>query len=277
VPDADMRLSAMGDLDLERALHDLAAHVAFPPTPNIAATVTRRLAGQPRRTRFSLDALWPARLPVRRSVVLAIAALLLLVGAAIGIGLGLSGLRIVPVSSLPPTATPASTTPGGPPGSGLGLGELTTLETARSAVRFTVRMPTSPGLGVPDAVYVGYPPPGGRVELVYGVRPDLPSAGPTPVGLLITQFQGDTDDSLVKKMVGGSTQVEFLSVAGGRGYWITGQPHILLYEQPGTRDIHEEPGRLVGNALIWESGGVIYRIESGLSKDQVIAIAESMR
>jgi uncharacterized protein DUF4367 len=51
----------------------------------------------------------------------------------------------------------------------------------------------------------------------------------------------------------------------------------LLYQQPGSSNVQEEPGRLVGNALIWESGGVIYRIESGLSKDEVIAIAESMR
>jgi hypothetical protein len=33
--------------------------------------------------------------------------------------------------------------------------------------------------------------------------------------------------------------------------------------------------RLAGNVLLWESGGVTYRIESTLSKAEAIAIAES--
>jgi hypothetical protein len=264
--------------DLERALRDLASHVAFPPTPDVAATVARRIAEQPRAGwRWALPALWPTHLPIRRSVVLAVAALLLLVGAAIGLALGLPGLRIVPVSSLPPVTTPAATTPGGPPGSGLGLGELSTLDAVRSAVQFTVRVPTAAGFTVPDAVYVGDTPATGRVEIVYAVRPGLPPAGPTPVGLLVTQFQGSTDDSFVKKMVSGSTKIEFLTVAGERGYWITGQPHVILYQQPGRPDLQEEPGRLVGNVLIWARDGVIYRIESALPKADVIRIAESMR
>jgi hypothetical protein len=268
---------AMRDGQLELALRDLAHHVTFPPTPDLARTVARRIAEEPRPGwRSTLRELWSPRLPIRRSLVLAIAALLLLVGAAIGLGLGLSGLRIVPVTSLPPTA-PTTFAPGGPPGSGLGLGQLTTLDAARSAVQFTVRVPTSPGLEMPDAVYLGYPPAGGRVELVYAVREGLPPAGPTPVGLLVTQFQGDTDDGLAKKMVGGTTEIQFLTVAGGRGYYISGQPHFIAYRRPGSTDVDEEPGRLVGNVLIWESGGVIYRIESALPRDEVIRIAESMR
>jgi hypothetical protein len=267
---------AMHEDDLEHALQDLRANLAFPPTPDLAATVSLRIAEQPRRAWPSMRAVLWRPLPIRRSLVLAIAALLLLVGAAIGLGLGLSGLRLVPVSSLPPTASTTSP-PSGPPGSGLGLGEQTTLDAARSAVQFTVRVPTAAGLSTPDAVYLGYPPRGGRVELVYAVRPGLPAAGPAPVGLLITQFQGSTDDGLVKKMFGGSTQVEFLTVEGARGYWITGQPHVLLYQEPGTGTVREEPGRLVGNVLIWQRAGVVYRIESALSRDDVIRIAESMR
>jgi hypothetical protein len=267
---------AMREDDLERALRDLRANLAFPPTPDLAGTVSRRIAEQPRGGWRSVRAVLWRPVPIRRSLVLAIAALLLLVGAAIGLGLGLSGLRLVPVSSLPPTV-PTMSPPSGPPGSGLGLGEQTTLEAARSAVQFTVRVPTAAGLSTPDTVYLGYPPRGGRVELVYAVRPGLPAAGPAPVGLLITQFQGSTDDGLVKKMFGGSTQIEFLTVEGARGYWITGQPHVLLYQEPGTGTVREEPGRLVGNVLIWERGGVIYRIESALARDDVIRIAESMR
>ena len=261
---------------LERALVDLAAHIDFPPTPNLADSVAATLAAQPepRSTpRTWLRSPWRP-LVVRRSVVLAIALTLLLVGAAIGLRLGFPGLRIVPVSSLPPV--PSASLPPGPDSEArLGLGELTTLQAARSAVPFTVRVPQAPELGTPDAVYLGYPPPSGRVELVYRVRPGFPSAGPSGIGLLVTQFQGHTGRDYINKMIGGGTSLEFVSVQGVPGYWISGREHVLFYESDG--DVRDAPGRLVGNALIWERDGVIFRIESSLPKETVLGIAASLR
>ena len=280
-----MHAPIRSDDALEQALRDLGAHVAFPPTPDLASAVSRRIADQSQGGWRGLVARWPATglagwapagLAVRRSVVLAILALLLLVGAAIGLGLGLRGLRIIPVSTLPPTSTP-SVVPGGGLGSGLGLGEMSTLETARSAVPFAIRLPTTRGFGTPDAVYVGREPGGARVELVYRERAGLPGAGSSGVGLLVTQFRGQTNETLMEKMLGPGTQLELVQVDGLRGYWISGRPHVLLYRRPGSGDIDEVASRLVGNALIWERDGVVYRIEGALARADAIRIAESLR
>jgi hypothetical protein len=269
---------AFGERDeaLARALADLGRHVAFPATPDLATAVARRIVEHPRPRLSWLEAARAAtRLPLRRSLVLALIALLLLVGAAIGLGLGFGGLRIVPVPSLPPTSSPTSGSGG--LGSELGLGQPSTLEAARLAVPFAVRVPTDPALGSPEAVYVGQPPASGRVELVYRAKAALPPAGPGGEGLLVTQFEGRTEQILMEKMIGPGTTLEIVTVAGGRGFWISGEPHVLLYRQPGHSDVDQERARLVGNALIWQEGDVIYRIESALGKEDAIRIAGSMR
>lgn len=263
------------DEALERALVDLAAHVDFPPTPNLASSVVATLAARPARSAPASWLRWSWRpLVVRRSLVLALALTLLLVGAAIGLRLGLQGLQIVPVSSLPPVPS-ASMPPGPDSESRLGLGELTTLQAAQSAVPFTILLPRAPELTTPDAVYLGHPPASGRVELVYRVRAGLPSAGPSGIGLLVTQFRGHTGRDYINKMIGGGTAIELVTVDGATGYWISGQPHVLFYESDG--GVQNAPGRLVGDALIWERDGVIYRIESSLPRENVLAIAASLR
>ena len=49
--------------------------------------------------------------------------------------------------------------------------------------------------------------------------------------------------------------------------------HAIFY--PSTD--HEEPFRLVGNALVYEIDSVTLRIEAEISKDEALRIARSMR
>ena len=270
------------DEQLEAALRDLAPQLEYPVTPDLAASVSERVRTErppARRPWAALEWVFRPGVPFRRSVVLAIAALLLAVGAAVAIQLGLRGLPIVFVPSLPP-APPTATTPIGSPGAGLPgstllIGEPSTLEAARAAADFPVRLATLPELGAPDAVYIGRTRAGARVELVYRARPGLPDAGASGVGLLITQFKGRTEPELMKKVAGPGTVIEPVRVNGAPGYWITGRPHALIYRVDGEGE--EEPYRLVGDVLIWEQDGVIYRIESALGRDATVRIAESMR
>ena len=55
--------------------------------------------------------------------------------------------------------------------------------------------------------------------------------------------------------------------------WLSGEKHDLYY--PGAD--REEPFRLVGNALVFETGyGLTVRIEAEISKDEALRIARSL-
>src|SRR5215208_1921455 len=99
------------DDSLEIRLSELGPVLAYPePTTDLASGVTQRLragaAPSDVAIRLARRPAWWSRLtarPVRRSVLLAIAALLLLAAAVTAAVIGLPGIRIVFLS---PTATP---------------------------------------------------------------------------------------------------------------------------------------------------------------------------
>ena len=56
---------------------------------------------------------------------------------------------------------------------------------------------------------------------------------------------------------------------------VIGPPHLLRYLGPDG-DARAEATRLVGDTLVWESGGTLFRIESGLGLVETLRIAESI-
>jgi hypothetical protein len=251
------------ELDLERALADLAASLEFPPTPDLAAAVTARLEQAPAPTPARRRR-WPAGLVGWRRLAVA--------GTreAVARRLGLRGIGVQIGGPPPPTAT---TTPGAR--LDLGLGPQTTLEEARRRVDFPVLVPTAPGFSQPDAVFVNQAvPPGGRVDLVYLARPGLPASSFTDAGLLITQFRGQWTPEFLKK-VAVAGLVEEVTVGGEPGYWFSGEPHFFTYVDAAGQ-FREERTRLAGNTLIWQHGDLTLRLEGQLPKEEAIRIAESM-
>lgn len=261
--------------ELESALEDLATALAIPPTPDLATTVGTRLrsAGRvpspPRVVRRSL----------RRSLLLAAALALLIVGGAVAVRLGLD-LLSVEMGPIPSRAPSQVATAGAgasrPPGSTLGLGAARTLDEVRADAPFTVRIPAA--LGPPDAAYVGGADLRGQVAFVYAARDDLPSS-PTlgGAGLLITQNQGEPDDGLAHKLVDmGVATIDAVTVEGARGLWISGAPHVFWYLAPDGAVV-QESHRLVGDTLVWERDGVLYRIEGAIPLSRALEIAASMR
>jgi hypothetical protein len=269
----------MAEADLERALLELAPRLEFPPTPDLALAVRRRLAERapaPRRW-FGLATGWP------RALAVALVAVLVLVGVGVAVSpdtreaiaerLGLRGVTIEHIPEAPtpgPTSTPAPTPP--PPGSALGLGTRQSLSDARSALHFSVLVPTE--LGDPDAAYVV---DANQASLVYAPRAGLPAAPQAAsVGLLLTEFRAALDPGLFGKGVPPGARLEEVQVNGARGYWISGAPHTFFVRtQPN--QVRDERSRLAGNTLLWESNGVTFRIESALDRDSAIRIAESLR
>jgi hypothetical protein len=255
--------------DLEQQLADLGRHVEYPPTPPLAAMVRPRLVAPPAG-------------PVRRrkrTILAAAAAILALalgvppVRTAIAHWLGIQGVVISPVNSLPPIPAPHPTASPSGVGSNLGLGQRGALESARRSAGFQVLIPQE--AGSPDAVYLRSDL-GPVVTLVYAPRAGLPSSGQTGVGLLITEFRGATDPMLMQKFVSAETTITPVTVDGGSGFWLGGAPHQLAYNLPDG-SIAPDTLRLAGPTLVFERGDVTIRVEGNLTETQALAIAHSLR
>lgn len=293
---ADIR-QPPSEADLERQLATLGRQIVFPPTPPLALRVRQRLTAPPPRRVFLPR-------PSARRFVFALAALVLafvvvLVAvpsarSALAGRLGLPGIEIQQVPFAPPapvTATPlpptptaaASTAPAEPTqaptatplplGERLQLGAPLSLPAAQQEVSFPILLPAQ--LGPPDAIYVATSPPGGEVTLVYHPRAGLPVTKETGVGLLLSEFQGRTDQVFISKAAGPGTTIAPVIVAGQPGFWLTGQPHAFLYQDTGGT-ARQQPLRLAGNTLIWTRGDVTLRIESALAEDAALEVAGSV-
>jgi hypothetical protein len=211
----------------------------------------------------------------RPALALAVLAAVVLASAVLGVWpaardavaerLGLRGVQITLLPNLSPSP---------PPGGSLNLGEPITLETARTRVTYSIRLPEA--LGAPDAVYLLTSPPGGQVALVYAPRQDMPVAGTTGVGVLLTEFQGGfRGGGPIGKGLPPGTRLEDAVVGGVHGYWIEGDPHVFFFFDPQGR-VQTETTRLAANVLLWESGDLTLRLESALTHDAALRIAESV-
>ena len=238
--------------ELEHALGAIGRNLDYPATPDLSSAVRRRLAeGERPRASF---------LP-RRPLVLALAILAVAVGAVMVVPqarstvldwLGIGGVTIRYVDELPPVERATED---------LGLGERVSLQEARERAGFRVQVPRVHGLADPPGVY--YRDDARQVAFLYGSE-DSPK-------LLLTQA---AVGGAIEKLVGMGTGVERVSVDDETtGVWLSGEKHGLFY--PAARE--EEPFRLVGNALVYETPlGITVRIEAEISKDEALRIARSM-
>ena len=268
------RAGRMSVEQLEKHLADLATAVAFPPTPDLAAGMRSRLEAPSRNLRAHSRPI-PISRSVRRSLLLAAALALLLVGGALAVRFGLDLLSIES-GPLPPRTPSAIPHTSGPLGTGLDLGRPVTLDEAAAAADFEIVFPQA--LGTPDDVYLGTDVLRGQVAFVYLPRPGLPeSILLDRAGLLVTQNRGGPDPGLAHKIVDTSlATVERVEVDGAPGVWISGEPHLFWYLSPEGVVI-QESRRLVGDTLAWERDGILYRIEGAIPLSTAMEIARSMR
>jgi len=303
-------LQALPDDDLAKALRELATSVAFPSpseTPravDLAASVRRRIEQRPPRASLWQRLRWAAGpsgtqagastrarsplgsgRPMRRGLVLALAALLILAAVAGAVGLGLPGLRIIFGEPPSPQPTAGGTLPGqtaasgatpsatlAPLGGSLALGDAVSFAEAQRQAGFAVVLPTDPDLGQPDASYLN----GQRVGLIWATRPGLPGTESPGVGLVISEFRGAVDERYFEKILGPDTTLTRVTVGGSPGYWISGAPHFFFYIDPNGQAINDDHPT-VGDVLLWTKGDVTYRLETSLGMAAAIRLAESLR
>jgi hypothetical protein len=239
--------------ELERSLVALGRGLDVPETPDLVPAV---LSGIRPQRRLS---------PGRRRWIVAVAVLAVAaLGATLAIPdarsaflriLHVGGERIELVDELPeiPLA----------PDLELFLGERTTLVEAKRRSDFDLRELEA----APDHVYLG---DRGTVWFLYGT--------PQRVRLLVAQtpLTSVDEEQLLKKLAGIGTQIEDVEVNGARGVFLSGEPHFLfLIDENG--NVVEESARLATNVLLWDEGGVAYRLEGDFDRDEALRLARSLR
>lgn len=231
---------------LDAALLRLAAEIDFPPTPDLRSVVERAQAPARRW--------WPSAWP--RAAALALIATLLVAATAAALVLVLPGLRITTVPTVPTAEAVASR---------LALGDPISPDSVGAGI--------PAALGPPDEAYVI----GDHevLSLVYLADDALPELAGSGIGLLVQVIDGALDRERVEKLVAEGATVTPVQVGGDAGFWIEGPPHLVRYTDPEGRE-RSQRTRLVGDTLVWERGGVLYRMESGLGPDATLRVAESI-
>ena len=238
----------------EMRVEELARHLPYPPTPDVAGQVAARLRRSGSRR---------MALALRAAAVVAIALLL----AALLIpdlrSRALDFLHLGAVRFVEPTGTPAATVgldPSARPWV-LSLPGETTLDAARDAVPLPIRLPTyPPDLGAPDRVFA----PEGRVDTVVMVwlhPDDLERVRFSLHALGFGHFALKT-----------TAQVQETTVNGERALW-TSEPHEYLMALGASGPVSMPVTEPV---LIWQQDGITYRLEGELTLDEARRIAESL-
>jgi hypothetical protein len=241
--------------ELERALVALGPELAIPATPDLVPGVLA--ATEPRRAR--------AWAPARRRWALAVALVLVaLLGATLAIPdarsaflriFDIGGERIEIVEDLPeiPVVEDLEST----------LGERVTLAEAAARSDFPLRELEE----APDRVYLGER---GTVWTLYG-DPESPR-------LLVSQTPLLAIDApaLLKKLAGEGTQIEQVEVDGAQGVFLSGEPHFFFYvDRQG--DVVDGSVRLARDVLVWDEGGVAYRLEGDFEREDALRLARDLR
>lgn len=300
----DRRTAPMSEADLEVALLDLGGALAPAEAPGLALAVRLRIergdAAAPGRPAWAERLGLPAVRPLRRGLVLALAAVLLIGGIAAALGFGLPGLRIV-ILGPPPSPSGSGVGPGPSPGASqpsptptlaplptppslesLNLGRPVEPSAAQAAVGYPVKLPSLPELGRPLGVYAQGNPPGARLSAIYAANSSFPAGSNPPivsgqpVAIIVMELPGLLDEGYLKKVLEPGTSIQAQAVNGHEGFWISGEPHQLVYVRPdGTGE--DDAIRIVGNVLAWNDGNLTFRIEGARDLVTALRIAASVR
>jgi hypothetical protein len=231
----------VSELGLEQRLVDLGRELEWPETPRFDLGFDRR----------------PARRPWVRPLALGLAVALAVLGAVLALSPGarsallelfrLEGATVELVETLPEVEPQR-----------FDFGERVTRAEAERRVGFEL---VDLEGQEPDAVFVL----GDRLaSLVYG-----PVETPR---LVLSQLRGSVWEGFLKKVGSSGTRVEEVQVNGGRGLFVSGDEHFVMFRDENGL-IDDEETFLAGNVLLWNRGDLLLRLEGDLTRAQALRIA----
>jgi hypothetical protein len=280
----------------EKQLLSLAKGMEYPRTPDIAGSVMTRLLTSPSPLGSPTGVLrkgvrdegYPRftskRLAWSLTIIFILCGSLMLippVRAAVIEFIQIGVVRIFPAEPTPlpptnqqfaPTAVsstmiPVTITPGLTSEPLLPLlerfaGEMS-LEEAQQAAEYPILLPSyPPDLGLPDRVFVQEAE--GKMTILVWIDPQQPNE------VLMSLHFLPAGSWVIKKIE--PMQIQETTVNGQRAIWAIG-PYPILYSNG---DVDYEMRLIDGHVLIWADRDVTYRLETGLSLEEAVKIAESL-
>lgn len=237
-------------------------------TPDFAASVRARLEQDARRpvarTRLGLTS------RAFRGTFVAVILVVVMVTAAVGAGLGLPDL---PFRIVQPMPSPSIKIDVSGDAERLALGAETSSIQAQDEATFPLLVPAA--LDPPDHAFVARLGSVTVVSFLFDPRPNLPQTRGGQFGAVLTEFRGAVERGLITKLISAGATVAPVEVNGDRGYWISGGEQMFMFHDPSDPSTAFDIP-LAGDALIWESDRIIYRLETGLDRQENIALAAHM-
>lgn len=264
----------------EERLKEIAQRFQYPSAPDVAGEVMKRLEGGS-RPRVRMRSAWA----LTGLLVLALVVLFAVPGVRAEIlrFFQVGVVRIFPASptitaepsipQLPTTATPVAISPDTmtpAPGANepnyavtiSGLAGETTLADAQAGLPFSIRLPGYPAdLGTPERVFLQED---GEMVILVWTDPDDPEK------VLLSLHEIAAGNIIVSKFQ--PVVIQETQVNGQYAVWAVG-PYMVQLES-GSYAFRRT---VEGNTLIWEEDGITYRLETDLTLEESIRIAESLR
>jgi hypothetical protein len=264
----------MNEMNFETQLRSVAQRMEYPRTPDIAGTVSARLRQSTRPRLLSKAAAWSLTLMfiLLSSLMLippARAAILEFIQIGVVRIFRTEPTPIVTPEPLPSILAPVTATPV-PTATQQALipllerlaGELT-LKEAQARVNYSLMLPSYPAdLGQPDRVFVQ--DADGPMTFLIWLDPQDPGEIQLSLHFL------PQNSWAIKKVE--PTMLEETQVNGNYAIWAVG-PYPVRYE---SNDL-EYTRMIDGHVLIWQEGEITYRLETDLSMEEAIRIAESLQ
>lgn len=246
--------------EFEQKISSLSKGLDYPSTPNISASVMKKI----RQPRFiSRRLTWSLTL-----ILILLVSLFAIppVRAAILEFIQIGIVRIFPQTIEPtiqptsesvPTVTPA---PSMIPLLDSIFGE-TTLDEAKQQVNYPILLPQN--FGEPDYVFVqdveGY------IAILVWMNPIQPQS------VELSLYFIPNGNWAIKKME--PTVLQETSVNNYKAVWAVGPYPLILYNRYEIKFTH----LIEGNVLIWTDGTITYRLETHLSMEEAVEIAENLQ
>ena len=256
----------------EKQIRSLSKGLEYPRTPDIAGSVMTRLRGATRPRFISRRLAWSL------TIILILFSSLMLIPparAAIIEFIQIGVVRIFrseptpfpppnqefPATIVPVTATPVPTSQPLIPILESLAGEMT-LEEAQKTVPYPILLPSYPtDLGPPDRIFVQEAE--GKMTILVWIDPQQPEQ------MLMSLHMIPPGSWAIDKF--DPALVQETTVNGQRAIWAVGPYPLRLRNQD------MQYMRLIeGHVLIWTDHDITYRLETGLSLEEAIRIAESL-